>query len=195
MFGKNLKMLRKIKKLSQEELSEILNVSRQSVSKYENDSAQPSFETLMLVADYFDVSVDELLGRDAVNKDIVLSNGSETKMNIVITSEIENKTSSFFKFIASPVIGKKAHHPAYMLLGVDNVSFWGENKVALAWYATEADYGKEIAEIMQAIDNRETIYKLQYFTDIKKRGIFDIEILKKAGNRERGYHGTTKDKS
>lgn len=62
MFGKNLKMLRKIKKLSQEELSEILNVSRQSVSKYENDSAQPSFETLMLVADYFDVSVDELLG-------------------------------------------------------------------------------------------------------------------------------------
>ena len=59
----NLKQLRAEKNLSQQQLATILNVSQQSVNKYENHETEPNLETLILMADYFDTSVDYLIGR------------------------------------------------------------------------------------------------------------------------------------
>jgi transcriptional regulator with XRE-family HTH domain len=63
-FGERLYELRKIKNVSQEELAELLDVSRQSISKWENDKAYPEMTRLLFLSDYFDVSLDYLiLGR------------------------------------------------------------------------------------------------------------------------------------
>ncbi|MEG0255024.1 helix-turn-helix domain-containing protein [Vagococcus sp.] len=61
MFGEKLQNLRKEKGIFQEELSEVLDVSRQSISKNENGSSQPSFEKLVLISKFFNVSIDALL--------------------------------------------------------------------------------------------------------------------------------------
>ncbi len=60
-IGENLKKLRKEKGLSQEQLADILNVSRQSVSKWESDLAYPETEKLIKLANLYDISIDSLL--------------------------------------------------------------------------------------------------------------------------------------
>ena len=60
-FKKNIKYLRKQKKLTQIELSEELGVKRTSVINWENGYSYPGMETLFKVKEYFDVSLDDLL--------------------------------------------------------------------------------------------------------------------------------------
>lgn len=78
-FAEKLKQLREREGLSQEKLSEKLNVSRQVVTKWENGTGTPKIENLKAIADCFHVTLDELLGRtDASDKDLA----SQYKMTI-----------------------------------------------------------------------------------------------------------------
>ena len=61
-FNDNLKYLRKMKGLTQEELAYKLNVSRQSVTKWESGQALPDIEKIKELAYIFSVSVDSLIG-------------------------------------------------------------------------------------------------------------------------------------
>lgn len=64
MLAKNLKKLRKQKKLSQEKLARTVDISYNTISKIEAGKAKnPTFETLSKLADVFKVSIDELTGR------------------------------------------------------------------------------------------------------------------------------------
>lgn len=60
---KNLKLLRNNANISQQKLSEILLVTQQSINKYENHDVEPDISTLIRIADYFNVSIDYLVGR------------------------------------------------------------------------------------------------------------------------------------
>lgn len=64
-FSQNLKMLRKQKGVTQQRLADILCVDKTSISKWENGFNYPNQNIQMMIADYFGVSVDYLLGRDA----------------------------------------------------------------------------------------------------------------------------------
>lgn len=61
-FDENLRAFRKQKEFSQEYLAEKMNVSRQTISKWENGTAMPDLKKLTDLAKLFDVSMDELLG-------------------------------------------------------------------------------------------------------------------------------------
>ncbi|MEN6325836.1 MAG: helix-turn-helix transcriptional regulator [Syntrophomonas sp.] len=63
MFGDILAELRKNKGLSQYELSEQLGLSRGQISNYELGTRQPDYDTLLRIAEYFNVTTDYLLGR------------------------------------------------------------------------------------------------------------------------------------
>lgn len=58
-----LKELRQKKRLSQLKLAMDLGLNQNSVSRYENGSREADYKTLILIADYFDVSIDYLLER------------------------------------------------------------------------------------------------------------------------------------
>lgn len=62
-FAQVLRLLRVEKGLSQQELANALKISKSSVNMYERGERQPNFETLELIADYFNVDIDYLLGR------------------------------------------------------------------------------------------------------------------------------------
>ena len=65
-FNNRLYQLRKQKGLSQEELASRLNVSRQTVSKWEVGDSTPDMEKLVAISDLFDVSLDMLImGKEA----------------------------------------------------------------------------------------------------------------------------------
>ena len=59
-LGERIYQYRKAKGMSQDALAELLDVSRQSVSKWENDTAQPELSKLTIMCDLFGVSLDEL---------------------------------------------------------------------------------------------------------------------------------------
>lgn len=61
-IGENIKHLRREKDMTQEEFAEILGVSCQSVSRWENNTCYPDMELLPTISDVFQVTVDSLLG-------------------------------------------------------------------------------------------------------------------------------------
>lgn len=60
--GNKIKLLRTNKQITQEQLAEVLNISGQAVSKWENGSSFPDISMLPILADYFGITIDELLG-------------------------------------------------------------------------------------------------------------------------------------
>ena len=62
-FKENLKALRVAKGIAQAKLAELLNISVKTVSHWETGYTEPSVAQLVFLADFFDVSLDELLGR------------------------------------------------------------------------------------------------------------------------------------
>ena len=67
MLSEKLYMLRKNSGLSQEQLAEQLNVSRQAISKWEQGTAVPESEKLITISNYFGVTVDYLLKEDTAD--------------------------------------------------------------------------------------------------------------------------------
>ena len=92
-FSENLRRLRKAKDIKQEALAEAMNVSRQTVSKWENGTAMPDFKKLNTLAEYFGVTMDELLGfsNDKNNNDNI-NDYTKEYINELIT--LENMQSS-----------------------------------------------------------------------------------------------------
>ena len=64
MLNEKLREIRLAKKISQVELANLLGVTKQSVSNWENDNIQPSIEMLVKISRTFNVSTDFLLGED-----------------------------------------------------------------------------------------------------------------------------------
>lgn len=63
VFGKRFKELRLEKAIEQKQMAKLLGVSQQTISRWENDIVEPDFNSLIMIADYFDVTTDYLLGR------------------------------------------------------------------------------------------------------------------------------------
>lgn len=63
-LGQNLQFLRKQKEMTQEQLAELLEVSRQSVSKWESDTTYPETDKLLQIANLFHCTLDDLMQKD-----------------------------------------------------------------------------------------------------------------------------------
>ncbi len=168
-FSENLKQIRKEHHLSQEELAELLDVSRQAVSKWEQGMGYPEVEKLLLLSNKLNVSLDRLMSNEVVG-------GPKTKdMNItgsiVITSLHENTIVSCYKVASSRKMKGGKNSPQYALFGVDRggSNFWGEPTTFLGWYANEEMISKEIEEIHKAISQGIQTYTLQYSAKTQRR--------------------------
>lgn len=67
MFGDILKELRMDAELTQEELAQKFNITATAISKYETGDREPTLDFLVKISDYFDVSVDYMLGKTKVS--------------------------------------------------------------------------------------------------------------------------------
>ena len=63
-LGKKLKEMRKAEGMTQEQLAEKLPINRVNYTRYETDVTRPDYETLIAIADFYNISLDEMLGRD-----------------------------------------------------------------------------------------------------------------------------------
>lgn len=83
-IGEKLTKLRKENNLTQEQFAELLKVSRQSVSKWELDSAYPETEKLIRISKVFNCSLDYLLKDEIEQMDVNIESASEeAKANLI----------------------------------------------------------------------------------------------------------------
>ena len=74
-LGERIRDERKKRGLSQEELADILNVSRQAITKWETDRGIPDIANLIRISEEFEISLDELIkGDNSVNRKIIYDN-------------------------------------------------------------------------------------------------------------------------
>ena len=164
-FGENLKNVRKQRNITQEELAEILGVSRQAISKWESDNGYPETEKLIAISKTLNISIDYLLNdisvmeekEKAEEKSVVYAPAEK----IAITT-YDNKNVVFCQSVkTSPILWPGKDEPKYILNGIDKVTFWGEHSIVLGWYATLEDIEKEIAEKTNANQKGERAYALK----------------------------------
>ncbi len=88
-IGAVIKEKRQKKDLTQEQLAEYLNVSVSAVSQWESGKTTPDFSLLIPLANFFDVSLDELLGRTPGEKEKALAEYDEKEMILTNKGEID----------------------------------------------------------------------------------------------------------
>lgn len=98
-LGEKVQMLRKEKKMSQNDLAEKLDVSRQSVSKWETDTAKPELQKLILMAELFQVSLDELVSSE-------ISEGNERVIDKRYEDDSVESSERGFTFMFLELMGR-----------------------------------------------------------------------------------------
>lgn len=94
-LGKKIQQLRKLSGMTQEQLAEKLNVSRQALSKWENETSTPDVESVVKISNLFQISLEELLkgekkcvqdkSTQITLEDLSRINAHNRKMNILLT--------------------------------------------------------------------------------------------------------------
>ncbi len=168
-FSENLQQIRKEHHLSQEELAELLDVSRQAVSKWEQGQGYPEVEKLLLLSRKLNISLDALMSNEIVPNSGAA--GATATGSIVITSPNENVIATCYKVVSSQQMKGGKQSPQYALFGMDRggSNFWGEPTTFLGWYANQDQISKEIQEIYKAISNGIPTYTLQYSAKTQRR--------------------------
>ncbi len=129
-FGEKLKQLRKANHLSQEKLSERIHVSRQAISKWEQGSAIPDTDNIVLLSKFFQVPIEYLLLNDEEIKD------SHEHKNLVIKESVLPK-GRVITFIVGIVLEMIAVIAAYLLQYQEKIVYDSYNTYPL-------DYLKEV---------------------------------------------------
>lgn len=81
VLGQRIKEEREKNQLTQDDLANILNVSRQTISKWELGSAYPDTERLIEISDYFHISLDSLIKGDPELKERIVVNNQKNNSN------------------------------------------------------------------------------------------------------------------
>jgi transcriptional regulator with XRE-family HTH domain len=69
-FGQNIRKIRIVKKLTQTEFADLFGLSRTAVGSYEEGRAEAKIDTIIKIADYFDLSLDQLVRKEITINEI-----------------------------------------------------------------------------------------------------------------------------
>lgn len=166
-FSDNLRTMRKEKNLSQEELADMLGVSRQAVSKWESGEGYPEVEKLLIIAKELNVSLDSLMYSEMFSKETAPGHHAG---HITIVSPNEGVVADCTKVMKSQPFKGGKNSPRFALYAQDQNenSFWGPTGIFLGWYMTEDQILQEINGIHQAIAEGAVSYELKFSVKCRK---------------------------
>lgn len=113
-LGKQIKKHRQEVQLSQEELAERVYVSRQTISNWENDKSYPDVNSLVLLSETFQISLDNLIKGDI-----------EVMKDVIQKEEIEKMNRYGKIYTIMLIVTAVSAVPLFMLLGVWALIPWG----------------------------------------------------------------------
>lgn len=120
-FGNQIKILRKSESLTQEDLSKQLNVSRQTISSWENNRNLPDLEMVVRISTLFNLSLDQLiLGDNNMTKKLVNDGSEQRKLKFHTLSVIVNCIAFFLLIVITHFVGTGALTLAFTFLIFSN---------------------------------------------------------------------------
>lgn len=210
MFNEKLLELRKEKGLSQEELGEKLGVTRQTVSKWELGSTSPKLDDLVKISNFFEISVDELIGNeekikndDKDNLNVNYKNNSNPKKKILLLLLVIIISIYFIYCI----------YKFFVILKIEKMSnkIWNDLEIVygLSYSNTSTDgnisewkdilYNGNEIELLNTLDTKYT--KVTYIYDETGQNclktiykIYDIENKTYTTKEYEGYNGEIYEK-
>ena len=146
-IGETIKRLRKEREITQEEFAEVLGVSCQSVSRWENNSCYPDIELIPVIASFFGISTDKLMGIDEITEKENIEKYLERFQKAISKGELD-------ECIAIAREGVKEYPNSYILL--DKLMFAlfasGDNSGNIPeWEENMAKYDAEITALGERI--------------------------------------------
>lgn len=99
-FGKNIKKIRAIKKMSQTAFAELFDIKRSSIGAYEEGRAEPKLEVIIRIAEYFRISVDHLVNGEVKVNELVQNNA----IDAYLTSGSVVSTVVDFESVSIPLV-------------------------------------------------------------------------------------------
>ena len=108
-FNEKLQELRKQKGLTQEELAEVLYVSRTAISKWESGRGYPNIDSLKAISKFFSVSLDDLLSSDAILTIAEDENKQKENQSRNLVFGLLDSSVAIFLFL--PFFQELAHSP------------------------------------------------------------------------------------
>ena len=176
-FGNNIKELRIKKGMTQKDLANVLNVTAQAVSRWENNEVEPSISTINQMAELFDCSIDELFGKtkkeETKSNENIIINVQEEKTREDIKSEpIQVKTNIAIcnrcnKPLYEPSEIKRIGHSSHTVSGHTTTTKSYDEIVCEDCYNKEQEKKREL----------EIIRKEDLKRQMKKRRVISIVIM------------------
>ena len=121
-FGTQIKKLRSSRKLTQEQLAQKLNVSRRTISSWENNRNLPDLEMVVRIAKIFTLSLDQLILGDPTMATKLVKDGSEMrKIKFTLYTTIIMILAGIGCFLLSSIIGSTIdangmlHEPFFLI--------------------------------------------------------------------------------
>lgn len=181
-FGDNLKKLRKMYKMSQENLAEKMNISRQSVSKWETGETYPEMNNILELCKIFHCQINELINNNTID----FKNFDEkTKSSVVkLKKEQQNRLKLFSKGVIigvdidSIILIIVLCSVVFRILATPLLVYMG-NEIIKSDYMQEYYKGNEIEEMKpQKIDIWENVKIILYILPIMITLILGLIMLK-----------------
>ena len=104
-FPERLKALRKEKELSQQGLADVIGISKSSINMYERGEREPSFETMESFADFFNVDMDYLHGRQGSKRKVDVT-GAFREAHYNLPEEIRPAVKRRYKYLGEIACGE-----------------------------------------------------------------------------------------
>lgn len=177
MLGDKIKLYRENKKMTQNEVADILNVSSATISKYESGTLEPNIESLKRLAELFEISVDELLNDEEDKFDISKVNVLEIlreQKEMKLKGNLYHNTQIIFAYNTNHIEGSKlTEDQTRYIFETNTILFEGETVASVDDILETANHFKLVDYMLDIADEKLTEDIIKKFHRILKEGTMD----------------------
>ena len=177
MFGKKIKLYRENKKMTQNEVADILGVSSATISKYESGALEPNIESLKRLSELFEISIDELLNDEEKKFDIskinVLNILREQK-EMKLKGNLYHNTQIIFAYNTNHIEGNQlTEDQTRYIFETNTILFEGETVASVDDILETSNHFKLVDYMLDKAEETLTEDMIKEFHKILKEGTAD----------------------
>lgn len=180
MLGDKIKLYRENKKMTQNDIADILDVSAATVSKYESGALEPGIESLKRLSELFGISIDELLNDEREKLDIskinvldILREQKEMKLK----GNLYHQTQVSFAYNTNHIEGSTlTEDQTRYIFETNTILFEGDTIAKVDDIFETANHFKLVDYMLDVADKKLTEKMIKEFHKILKNGTSDSRV-------------------
>ena len=180
MLGDKIKLYRENKKMTQNDIADVLEVSAATVSKYESGALEPSIESLKRLAELFEISIDELLNDQEEKFDVskinvldILREQKEMKLK----GNLYHQTQISFAYNTNHIEGSTlTEDQTRYIFETNTILFEGDTIAKVDDILETSNHFKLIDYMLDVTDKKLTEKMIKEFHKILKDGTSDSRV-------------------